>query len=273
MDIKRVVFIIGGIDIVLLAVCLFLYLGKDRTPPVISFGENPVSYEEGMDEELLLQGVTAVDEKDGDVSDSLLVEKIAGTNGKEVIVTYVARDSANNVGKGSRMFSVMETSQGDNVRPAAGEGLEEGNKTEESGITEPETEGERESTSDEETDRDGEEDGEKTGGENAGEDARQDEPAEREEEPQAGPNPVLVMNGDVINTKMGTAPNWGQVIAVMSDDKDDYNTLYNNLKLEGHVDLNAAGEYPVTLYTVDSDGNRSEVRELVVRVEVEDGYR
>ena len=33
------------------------------------------------------------------------------------------------------------------------------------------------------------------------------------------------------------------------------------------MDLNAAGEYPVTLYTVDSDGNRSEVRDLVVRVE------
>ena len=95
MDIKRIVFIIGGIDIVLLAVCLFLYLGKDRTPPVISFGENPVSYEEGMDEELLLQGVTAVDEKDGDVSDSLLVEKIAGTNGKEVIV----RSEERRVGK------------------------------------------------------------------------------------------------------------------------------------------------------------------------------
>ena len=30
------------------------------------------------------KGVTAVDEKDGDVSDSLLVEKVAGTNGKEV---------------------------------------------------------------------------------------------------------------------------------------------------------------------------------------------
>ena len=94
MDIKKLVFIIGGIDIVLLAVCLFLYLGKDRTAPVISFGENLASYEEGMDEELLLQGVTAMDDKDGDVSDSLLVEKIAGTNGKEVIVTYVARDSA-----------------------------------------------------------------------------------------------------------------------------------------------------------------------------------
>ncbi len=63
MDIKKIVFIIGGIDIVLLAVCLFLYLGKDRTAPVISFGENPASYEEGMDETLLLEGVMAVDER------------------------------------------------------------------------------------------------------------------------------------------------------------------------------------------------------------------
>ena len=63
MDIKKLVFIIGGIDIVLLAVCLFLYLGKDRTAPVSSFGENLASYEEGMDEELLLQGVTAMDDK------------------------------------------------------------------------------------------------------------------------------------------------------------------------------------------------------------------
>ncbi len=53
----------------------------------------------------------------------------------------------------------------------------------------------------------------------------------------------------------------------MSDDKDDYNTLYRNLKLEGHVNLDEAGEYPVTLYTVDTDGNRSEVRNLVVKVE------
>ena len=66
----------------------------------------PVSYTHLMDEALLLEGVTAVDEKDGDVSDSLLVEKVAGTNGKEVIVTYVARDGANNVGKASRAFKM-----------------------------------------------------------------------------------------------------------------------------------------------------------------------
>ena len=89
MDIKKIVLIIGGIDIVLLGISLFLYLGKDRTAPVITFAENPVSYEEGMDEALLLEGVTAMDAKDGDVSGSLLVEKIAGTTGKEGSVTYV----------------------------------------------------------------------------------------------------------------------------------------------------------------------------------------
>ena len=57
------------------------------------------------------------------------------------------------------------------------------------------------------------------------------------------------------------------MIAAMSDDKDDYNTLYKNLKLDGHVKLDEVGEYSVTLYTVDTDGNRSEVRDLVVRVE------
>ena len=136
---KKLVFIIGGIDIVLLTVCMFLYLGKDRTAPVISFGENAVSYEEGMDERLLLQGVVAMDEKDGDVSDSLLVEKIAGTNGKEVIVTYVARDSVNNVGKASRAFPVAGSYTGGDVLSAAGEGLDDEYGMDESRMEESET--------------------------------------------------------------------------------------------------------------------------------------
>ena len=101
-------------------------------------------------------------------------------------------------------------------------------------------------------------------GEEEGQDENQGE-GNNEGEP-AGPNPVLVLNADVIETKKGVAPNWNEVIETMSDDKDDYNTLYNNLKLEGQVKLNEEGEYPVTLYTVDTDGNRSEVRNLVVKV-------
>ena len=249
MEAKKIVAVVGAIDVVLLVVCLVLYLGKDRKGPEIFFDEKKqIEYAEGMDEALLLEGVTAVDEKDGDVSDSLLVEKVAGTNGKEVIVTYVARDGANNVGKASRAFTVVSSYGGGDILPVEEETFETGDMPGTEGDTETEAETNEEENSGEEEGQD----------ENQGEGNNEGEPA--------GPNPVLVLNADVIETKKGVAPNWNEVIETMSDDKDDYNTLYNNLKLEGQVKLNEEGEYPVTLYTVDSDGNRSEVRNLVVKV-------
>ena len=249
MEAKKIVAVVGAIDVVLLVVCLVLYMGKDRKGPEIFFDEEKqIEYAEGMDEELLLEGVTAVDEKDGDVSDSLLVEKVAGTNGKEVIVTYVARDGANNVGKASRAFTVAGSYGGGDILPVEEETLETGDMPGTEGATEIASESNVEGSPGEEEGQD----------ENQGEGNNEGEPA--------GPNPVLVLNADVIETQKGVAPNWNEVIETMSDDKDDYNTLYNNLKLEGQVKLNEEGEYPVTLYTVDTDGNRSEVRNLVVKV-------
>ena len=249
MEAKKIVAVVGAIDVVLLVVCLVLYLGKDRKGPEIFFDEErQIEYTEGMDEALLLEGVTAVDEKDGDVSDSLLVEKVAGTNGKEVIVTYVARDGANNVGKASRAFTVVSSYGGGDILPVEEETFETGDMLGTEGATETETGSNEEGSSGEEEGQD----------ENQGEGDNEGEPVDS--------NPVLVLNADMIETKKGVAPNWNEVIETMSDDKDDYNTLYNNLKLEGQVKLNEEGEYPVTLYTVDSDGNRSEVRNLVVKV-------
>ena len=249
MEAKKIVAVVGAIDVVLLVVCLVLYMGKDRKGPEIFFDEEKqIEYAEGMDEALLLKGVTAVDEKDGDVSDSLLVEKVAGTNGKEVIVTYVARDGANNVGKASRAFKVAGSYGGGDILPVEEETLETGDMPGTEGATEIASESNVEGSPGEEEGQD----------ENQGEGNNEGEPA--------GPNPVLVLNADVIETQKGVAPNWNEVIETMSDDKDDYNTLYNNLKLEGQVKLNEEGEYPVTLYTVDTDGNRSEVRNLVVKV-------
>ena len=244
MEEKKIVAVIGAIDVVLLLVCVVLYLGKDRKGPEIIFDEEKqIVYSEEMDVELLLEGVTAVDEKDGDVSESLLVEKVAGTNGREVIVTYVARDGANNVGKASRAFAVADNYSGGNIRSAEEETFGKEKTSETETVSETGTGGKEDSSS-----------------------SLEDEGQEENQEEEKGPNPVLVLNADVIETEKGTAPNWNEVIETMSDDKDDYNTLYNNLKLEGQVKLNEAGEYPVTLYTVDADGNRSEVSSLVVKV-------
>jgi len=151
MEAKKIVAVVGAIDVVLLVVCLVLYLGKDRKGPEIFFDEDKqIEYAEGMDEELLLKGVTAVDDKDGDVSDSLLVEKVAGTNGKEVIVTYVARDEANNVGKASRAFTVAGSYGGGDSLPVEEETLETGDMPGTEGTTETETGSNEEGSSGEE---------------------------------------------------------------------------------------------------------------------------
>lgn len=106
---KRSIFFgICMIDAVLLAGCIFLVIRRDRTVPVISFEEKEVFYEEGMEESLLLEGVSAYDEQDGDVSDSLLIEKIYETSDGTIIVTYAAVDSSNNVGKASRSLLTKE---------------------------------------------------------------------------------------------------------------------------------------------------------------------
>lgn len=93
-------------DAALIAASVFLYLNLDKTAPEISFVEDDgrLIYSESMNEEELLEGVSAFDDKDGDVTESLVVEKVSETAYGKVIVTYAALDSSNNVAKKSRMY-------------------------------------------------------------------------------------------------------------------------------------------------------------------------
>jgi len=55
------------LNIILIVTCVVLLLGRDRKAPVISFSENDLIYYSGIDNEKLLQGVAAMDAKNGDV--------------------------------------------------------------------------------------------------------------------------------------------------------------------------------------------------------------
>lgn len=101
-------------DAALLALSIFLSVHQDRTAPVISFEKNDILYSDGMDESLLLENVTAADDQDGDVSESLLVEKISITAKGDVIVTYAAMDSSNNVAKASRVYQMKKSAVSQN---------------------------------------------------------------------------------------------------------------------------------------------------------------
>lgn len=72
----------------------------DRNAPVISLnGKNNLTYTEGESYDKLLENMTAEDNKDGDVTESLRVSNIYVTSEDRAMVVYVAKDKANNIGK------------------------------------------------------------------------------------------------------------------------------------------------------------------------------
>lgn len=105
IDMRKIVAILCTLDVVLMALSVVLYLDEDRMAPVIYMEEVELEYREGMSDEELLAGVTATDETDGDVTGSLVVEKVSEVGNGTVIVTYGARDAANNVAKASRVLT------------------------------------------------------------------------------------------------------------------------------------------------------------------------
>lgn len=257
-------------DVVLVALSVFLYMRQDRTVPVISFAEsdNSVVYTEGMDTSLLLSGVVATDDEDGDVSDTLLIEKISDTSHGDVIVTYAVMDSSNNVAKASRLFRTEK--KYNEPAPQETENIEN--------EVESETESETESASSDEDGNEDDEEGEQPGEQNEGEaqdnqnqaGQRDDTGAEQQQEQQPAANhaPVLRLRGDSYSVKAGAESfDWNDCIRQLSDDKDGRAELFANIVMEGYVDLNTPGEYPVVIYTKDSDGMESEKSTMVVRVE------
>lgn len=109
MNIKTMTAGFFALDAVLIGIGAFLYMGQDRTAPVISVPETVLVYEETMMQEELLEGVTAYDAQDGDVTDRLFVEKISDMADGRVLVTYAASDASNNVSEKSRILEVRTT--------------------------------------------------------------------------------------------------------------------------------------------------------------------
>ena len=90
-----------------------IYAGvmTDHTPPVISGGDAiEVSVEDPK--EKLLEGMTAEDDRDGDVTDSLVVQEISEFDDEgNRTVRYAAVDDSGNVGYYSRTMTYTDYGQ------------------------------------------------------------------------------------------------------------------------------------------------------------------
>ena len=287
------------LNIILIVTCVVLLLGRDRKAPVISFSENDLIYYSGIDNEKLLQGVAAMDAKNGDVSDRIVVEKIVqNKNEDRAVVYYAVTDLDGNVAKASRVFGAVNESTGNAMKDIGMAGfdgdMDEALSNETEGMT-PEIGG-NEEMQENVGDMQGEE-GEDTQAESspsmspspsasptpdaeerrrkeqeeadrqAEEEQRQQEEARRkaEEEAAKAGNPKIILKNTTVNTTAGQLPAWIDVIGSFQDDKDGYESLFKNLK-SSKYDVNAKGDHAVTLTTTDSDGNVSDPVTVTVHV-------
>ena len=75
----------------------------DNTPPVISFDSDVLEISVHTKDEKLLSGVTALDNKDGDLSAQVAVKSISKLVGKDTAkITYIVFDSADNMATATR---------------------------------------------------------------------------------------------------------------------------------------------------------------------------
>lgn len=94
-----------------IAACVAVYLGyraldmfrTDNTAPRITFSDETPDFSVLDPREALLRGVTAVDDRDGDVSASVVVERVKLTDPDgSILVKYAAFDRSGNVVKAER---------------------------------------------------------------------------------------------------------------------------------------------------------------------------
>lgn len=101
---KRKAVVYLGMLCVIAAILLVMdYLAKDRIGPEIILPDTIITVTENQDYSTLLAGVQAVDERDGDVSDQLIVENIyLSGDGRTANIIYAAMDDSYNVTKAVR---------------------------------------------------------------------------------------------------------------------------------------------------------------------------
>ncbi len=224
--------ILAGGCVVLAALAGVGIFTRDNQAPVIRLeGKNQLTYTEGEDQAVLLEGITAKDNKDGDVTESVRVEKILPTDDGNAIVVYVAKDQSNNVGTLKREVRYQALEE-----PAEEETPEE------------DQEEETQQASSTETDPD--------------EDEEEDDSQDQADQ---GEGPQLKMIQNEATVKVGEGFNVLRYVerAVDVDGRD----LSRSIHISGDYNLEAVGTYNINVYATGANGKTSNVEVFTLTVE------
>ena len=224
---------------ILLVLCVLVQLLSDKKGPVIRFSGEEITYGEGQDETVLLQGVEAVDNRDGNVP--VYVEGIYSLENNRVKVYYAAADRAGNVSKASRV-----------VNYGSGEAQEPGTETLPNDPESPPTEPEAAKPS---------------GGTDTEPPSEEESTKSSEALPNSGPEvPVITLKSSKAELERGARFQYSKYIKEITDDKDDSDTLFRRINISGTYDVNVPGTYEITYIVFDTDGHKSAPAKLTLVV-------
>lgn len=235
------------------------YKNQDRTAPKIKVDQSEkIAYTEGEDYGKLLEGVTAQDDKDGDLTSEVFVEKVVPVSKKKAVVYYGVTDKAKNVGTASREvnYQAAEGSDAaeDTARDTASEDASEDTtqKTDEKSAKKTKKKSKKAKTK-------------KTAEDKKAEETTQDAAAEQQSTEQQsealqpnGTRPAMKLAEEAKTIARGTSFNALNEVTDAVDDKDDRDTLFRGLHIDGNYNVNQAGTYTLQYYVQDSDGNTSD---------------
>lgn len=257
---KGLFILLGLVCIAVVAGSGALVINRDKIGPEIVVSEDrKIVYETENDKAALLDGVTAVDKKDGDVSKSLRVESVRKNEDGSLEVTYSAVDHSNNVTKLTCKVETLnqpEQETEEEQEPQEEQTSEENQENAEQGESgESEQQPEGEAQQSEENQQQSEE-------------TPEDDNSATEAAIAALPegSPQLRLSTHHADLQVGSSFQYMDYIESITDDKDDTSELSRKIYLQGEVNTAQAGDYTISYYVTDSDQHQSNVETLTVTV-------
>jgi hypothetical protein len=251
---------------------------KDTESPKISYGEETIHLD-GTDVRVLLADVQAHDNKDGDVTNSLVISRLYPVSDNAGVVIYAAKDTSNNVSVKRRNFTFEEANKeaifaalnialepgeaDDSTDPNGSDADSNGNGAEPNG-SDTDPNGNAAEPNGNGTNSNG---GNPTGSneptDNLNGSLTDEEYAKLKAENQRKGYPFMRLKVHEVTLHVGDRFSIYTYISEVGDDVDTINTM---LRLEHNVDTSKAGVYQAKVYARDSDGHVSNIEQLKVTV-------
>lgn len=224
---KRYNVISAILIIIILTLSVIIYKKSDRDGPVIEFPKNKITYTEGEDLKVLLSGVKAIDLKDGDVSDTLIIENLVPlSNGTTAKVTYAAQDRDSHIIKKSLIVNYValniEKNDTSNNQNTITPGLVNNDKSVVAQNISPII-----------------------------------TPTIMPKENKVKEKPVIKLNTKEITLVKGSKFEVLTVVKEIKDNKDQKDDIYTRIHIDGYYNLKVPGTYILEYYVIDSDQNKS----------------